>query len=84
MKSTFIKSRVLVALTFVFGIVIGSIAVAGATAYQSHMINARASLFQARAQLTAAMADKAGHRVAAINLVNQAIAQVNAGIVAGR
>jgi hypothetical protein len=34
-------------------------------------------------QLNLALPDKAGHRVAAMNLVKQAISQVNAGIAAG-
>jgi len=78
------NSRLVAALMFVFGILVGSVVVGTAQAYQSRMIAARANLYSARANLNAAIADKAGHRAAAIDLVNQAIAQVNAGIAAGR
>jgi hypothetical protein len=54
-----------------------------ALAVQSHMVNARGDLQAALNQLNMAVPDKAGHRVNAINLVNQAIGQVNAGIAAG-
>jgi hypothetical protein len=78
------NSRLVAALMFVFGILVGSIAVGTAQAYQSRMVAARANLYSARANLNAAVADKAGHRVAAIKLVNQAIGEVNAGIAAAR
>jgi hypothetical protein len=54
-----------------------------ADAYQPHMQNALGDLRAARGELQIALADKAGHRVAAIALVNQAIGQVQAGIAAG-
>jgi len=41
------------------------------------------SLREARASLEKASADKAGHRVKAIDLVSQAIEQVRLGIEAG-
>ncbi len=63
-----------------FGLSLGGVALA----YQSHMFAARSALNNALAQLQAAVPDKAGHRVNAINLVNQAIGEVNAGIQAGR
>jgi len=78
------NGRLVAALMFVFGILVGSIAVGTAQAYQNRMLAARANLYSARANLNAAMADKAGHRVKAIDLVNQAIGEVNAGIAAGR
>ncbi|HEX4535295.1 MAG TPA: hypothetical protein VH000_13760 [Rhizomicrobium sp.] len=55
-----------------------------AMAVQTHMQNALSALQTARSQLQAANADKGGHRAKAIGLVNDAISQVNAGIVAGR
>ena len=58
------------------GAVIGGTAMAG----QPHMVNARADLEAALHQLQVAAADKGGHRDNAINLVNQAITEVNAGI----
>jgi hypothetical protein len=51
-----------------------------ALASQPHMVNARGYLNSALAQLQAAIPDKGGHRNNAINLVNQAITQVNMGI----
>lgn len=68
-----------------FALVAGGIAIGGeaALAYQGHMFSARADLQAARAQLDSAYADKAGHRVAAIGLVDRALAQTNAGIAAG-
>ncbi|HEX3545407.1 MAG TPA: hypothetical protein VHU62_02360 [Mycobacterium sp.] len=54
-----------------------------AYAVQQHMINARDDLNNAAAELQQALPDKGGHRVTAINLVNQAIDQVNQGIQVG-
>jgi hypothetical protein len=52
-------------------------------AAQPHMQNALAALQNARAELQVAEANKAGHRVNAIRLVNEAIGEVQAGIAAG-
>jgi hypothetical protein len=54
-----------------------------AYAIQTHMVNARNDLQQAQSELQQAEPDKGGHRVDAINLVQQAIDQVNLGIQAG-
>jgi hypothetical protein len=54
-----------------------------AYAVQTHMLNARDDLNNAVNELNIALPDKGGHRVNAINLVNQAIGEVNAGIQAG-
>jgi hypothetical protein len=51
-----------------------------AFANQGHMWNALHALQNADEQLQLADADKGGHRENAINLVNQAITEVNAGI----
>jgi hypothetical protein len=71
-------------LAFVFamslGAVVGGVAVAQS---QNHMRNARADLQAAWNQLNVATHDKAGHRANAMNLVSQAINQVNLGIAAG-
>jgi hypothetical protein len=56
---------------------------AGTYAAQPHMQNALAALQSARAELQVAEGNKAGHRVAAIRLVNEAIGEVQAGIAAG-
>jgi hypothetical protein len=57
------------------GIVIGQ-----ATADQPHMQNALDALLHARSELAVAVLDKGGHRVAAINAVDRAIAETRAGI----
>ena len=51
-----------------------------AQADQPHMQNALADLKLARGELVAAVPDKGGHRVNALNLTNQAIAETQAGI----
>jgi HAMP domain-containing protein len=61
-----------------------SFAAGFAIAAQPHMQNALRALRNAKAELETATPDKAGHRVKAIGLVDQAIAEVNAGIVAGQ
>jgi hypothetical protein len=68
---------------FVFGLLIGAASTGTALAYQGHMYQAMNALNRADAQLQAAIPDKAGHRVAAINLVQQAISETQAGIAAG-
>ncbi|MFO1183505.1 MAG: hypothetical protein U1E56_01805 [Bauldia sp.] len=52
-------------------------------AAQPHMQSALGALQGARAQLVDATADKAGHRIKAIALVDDAIREVRLGIVAG-
>jgi len=52
-------------------------------AAQPHMVNALHALQNAQAQLQEALADKAGHRVNAMRLINEAIGEVQAGIAAG-
>lgn len=48
---------------------------------QPHMNAALVALRNAESQLMSATHDKGGHRVRALNLVRQAIAEVNRGIV---
>ena len=72
-----------VLLPFVLGLVsISFIAVTNAG--QPNMQAALGDLRAARASLERAVPDKAGHRVRAIGLVNQAIAEVQAGMAAAR
>jgi hypothetical protein len=52
-------------------------------AAQPHMYNALGALQNARSELQVAERDKAGHRVNALRLVNEAIGEVQAGIAAG-
>lgn len=54
-----------------------------AIADQPHMRNALDHLREAREELRAASHNKGGHRVAALQLVNDAIDHVQAGIDAG-
>ena len=61
----------------------GSAASATAQVDQPHMQKALADLQAARAELNAAAHDKQGHRGRAIQIVDQAIGEVRAGIAAG-
>jgi flagellin-like hook-associated protein FlgL len=58
--------------------------IAGAAPDQPFMQAARADLQTAKSELQRATPDKGGHRVKALTLVNQAIAQVNQGIAFDR
>ena len=62
---------------------VASFAAGFALAAQPHMQAALKALKNSRGELQTATPDKAGHRVKAIELVDQAIAEVQAGIVAG-
>lgn len=74
MRRTLFAFLVLIALTagFAAGCASGS--------GQPHMTAALDHLRAARNQLEAAMSDKGGHRAQAIGIVDQAIAEVQAGI----
>jgi|ERR1051325_946581 hypothetical protein len=74
------KAKSVFAAMLFFGVV----AIAGAVPDQPMMQAARADLQTAKRELQAAIADKGGHRVNAIRLVNNAIAEVNAGIAYDR
>ena len=52
------------------------------TGAQPHMVNALSALQTAKSELQAAQANKGGHRLKAIDLVNQAIGEVQAGMAA--
>jgi hypothetical protein len=60
------------------------VAIAGAVPDQPFMQAARANLQTAKSELQKAIPDKGGHRVRAIELVNDAIREVNAGIAFDR
>jgi hypothetical protein len=68
---------------FLAGVLFGSAMTGTAIAYQGHMWGALHALQNAQSQLNAATPDKGGHREAALDLVNQAIGQVNQGIEVG-
>lgn len=74
------KARTVFALLMLLGIA----AIASALPDQPFMKAARGDLITARNQLQQATPDKAGHRVKAIELVNDAIVEVNAGIAFDR
>ena len=65
---------------FLAGALFGSAITGAAVASQPHMQAALTALNNARTALQAAEADKGGHRDNALDLVNKAIAQVQAGI----
>ena len=75
--------RILTALFLTLAIAAGFVA-GRATADQPHMHAALEHLRQARTSLDKATPDKGGHREAAIKLVNDAIAQVEAGMAFDR
>lgn len=66
----------LVLVTLAAGFVAGCASGSG----QPHMTAALDHLRAAKSQLESAVSDKGGHRVQAIELVDQAIAEVQAGI----
>ena len=78
MRRSVIRGLLLVAV-LVIGFVAGQLSAA-----QPHMQAALTHLRQARTSLNRATADKGGHRERAIELVNQAIDQVEAGIAYDR
>lgn len=65
-------------------ILVGIAFIAAAVPDQPFMKAARGDLNTARSELQKATPDKGGHRVKAIELVNSAIAEVNAGIAFDR
>ena len=65
---------------FLSGAIVGSTITGAALAAQGHMEAALSALNTARTHLQEASPDKGGHREKAIDHVNQAIAQVQAGI----
>ena len=54
-----------------------------ARADQGHMERALNALYRARYELSQASHDKGGHRVNAIQIINQAIQQIKRGIAVG-
>jgi hypothetical protein len=74
------KARKILAAMMLLGVV----AIAGAVPDQPNMQAAKGNLLTAKTELQQATPDKGGHRVNAIGLVNNAIAEVNAGIAFDR
>ena len=75
LHNTHLRAAAIVTVSVITGFAGGT-----AFAYQGHMWNALHALQNAREQLLVAVPDKGGHRDNAINLVNQAISEVQAGI----
>lgn len=74
------RSRAFVFVLLVIITLTGGYLVGCATGGQPHMQAALDELRAARSELQAAEGDKGGHRVKAIGLVDEAIAEVQAGI----
>ena len=74
------KARISLAILALLILTVGGLAAGD----QPFMRAARADLITAKSELQKAIPDKGGHRVKAIQLVNQAIAQVNAGMAFDR
>lgn len=72
--------RTLFALLVLITLVAGFVAGCASASGQPHMTAALDHLQAARNQLDAAMSDKGGHRARAIEIVDGAIAEVQAGI----
>jgi hypothetical protein len=81
-QSWFSRRR-LVGIAAVTVIVAGSFASGYVVAAQPHMMNALNALQNAKSELQVAEANKGGHRVNAIRLINEAIGEVQAGMAAG-
>lgn len=69
---------------FMGGILSGAVLAGSVMASQPHMQAALQNLYAARQQLNAAVPDKAGHRVNALNWVNKAISETQEGIAAAQ
>jgi hypothetical protein len=78
-----LRSLFLVVTVGVFAAVSGAL-IENVHAGQPHMENALQALRNARHQLEIAEPDKGGHRERAIQTIDSAIAEVQAGIDAGR
>jgi len=76
----YISKMRLGALALIFAVVFGFVGAGTVLAAQPHMVQARTYLNDALNELQAANANKGGHRANAINLVRQAISEVNLGI----
>jgi hypothetical protein len=70
----------LVKLVLLAGLVAGGYVVGYAVAAQPHMMNALNALQTARGELAMAESNKGGHKVTAIQRVDEAINQVRLGI----
>jgi hypothetical protein len=67
-------------LALLFALCFAAIGAGAAFATQTYMVNARTDLRSALTNLESAQSNKGGHRANAINLVKQALNEVNLGI----
>ena len=80
-----VKRLGVIPVVFVLGLLLGSVLTGTAVAaYQGHMWNAIHDLQNAKSELVNATANKGGHRVNAINLINRALQEVQWGIDAAK
>lgn len=82
-QASWFSRRRLVGIAAVAIVAVVSFAGGCVVAAQPHMMNALGALQNARAELQVAEANKGGHRVTALRLINEAIGEVQAGIAAG-
>ncbi len=75
-----VRQRLALAAAMVASGITGSILTGTAMAEQGNMVSARRALHQAYNYLQQATPDKGGHRENAMNLIQQAIVEVNRGI----
>ena len=81
-KSSFPRRANMVKIVLLAGLVTGGYIAGRATAAQPHMVNAMNALQTARAELVMAESNKGGHKVIAIQRIDEAINQVRLGIAA--
>ena len=72
----------MIKVVLLVGLVAGGYVVGRATAAQPHMMNALNALQTARGELVMAESNKGGHKITAIQRVDEAINQVRLGIAA--
>lgn len=81
-RFSFPRHAKMVKVVLLSGLVAGGYFVGYATAAQPHMMNALNALQTARGELVMAESNKGGHRVIAIQRIDEAINQVRLGIAA--
>ncbi|HTX60414.1 MAG TPA: hypothetical protein VMH02_12170 [Verrucomicrobiae bacterium] len=79
----YVTSRFTVPMALVVALLVGATTGWALATQQQHMYNALQSLKTAYSELNKASSNKGGHRAKAMNLIDQAINEVNLGIQAG-
>jgi hypothetical protein len=83
-QSTWLRRHRLTGVAVAAGIAVAGFAGGLAVAAQPHMDNALSALQTAKNELQISDANKGGHRVNAMRLIDQAMGEVRAGIAAAR